>query len=289
MYLYIVYLVGKIAGEQRIYILDIYFPHMLDFAAVVPHGDELIAPEPGLLELHNAMLELGRMADSTELYVLITPHNIRIDTHIGVILTEYLAGSWRSGAKNIRRTLRSDRALAKRIYERARAEDIPVVGINFGALEGKYSRMPLDWGSLIPLYFMPRKKTVLLTPARNIPRNALVRFGELLGAIIKEDSRKIGVIVSADQAHTHSATGPYGYSEYAEKYDKQILDILSKGHFDELLEISEDTIERAMPDSYWQLLILAGIGRIIKLDPVNVAYGIADYFGMAVAHFTPYL
>jgi len=262
---------------------------MLSFAAVVPHGDELVTPEPKLLKLYKAMRKLGNIANSAELYILISPHNIRIETHIGVILTEYLAGSWRSGAKRIRRTLRSDRALAKHIYERARSEGMPVVGINFGALEGKYSRMPLDWGSLIPLYFMPRKKTVLLTPAREIQRNVLVRFGEILGTTINEDSRKIGVIVSADQAHTHSVSGPYGYSEYAEKYDNQILDILSKGEFDRLLKISENTIERAMPDSYWQLLILAGIGRIIKLKPVGVEYGIADYFGMAVVHFTPYL
>ena len=259
---------------------------MLTMAAVVPHGDEILSPpNEEIKALHESMVRVGKALRDVDAYIFITPHNIRIDTHIGIILTEYLSGSWKYRDVHFKRSLRGHRELSKAIYREALRKGIPVVGVNFGALEGKHSCMPLDWGTLIPMYFLPKKRTSLITPARGIDLAHLVNFGSLLARIAEERREKIALVVSADHAHTHSVNGPYGYSSYARVYDSKIVDILRNGDFEELLEIDRELIEKAMPDSYWQLLMLLGAARVVPFKNEFVEYGIADYFGMAVASF----
>ena len=259
---------------------------MLARAAVVPHGDEILAPpNVEMKKLHEAMMKVAKSVEDVDAYVLISPHNIRIDTHIGIVLTEFLSGSWKYGNLRFKRTLRGFRDLALDIYNGARRRGLPVVGVNFGALEGKHSRMPLDWGSLIPLYFLPKRKTVLITPARGISRDALVDFGSLVARIAEERREKIALVVSADHAHTHSINGPYGYSEEAKRYDELVLRALRSGNLDSLLEIEDSLLQKALPDSFWQLLMLLGAAKVVPLKNEFIEYGIADYFGMAVASF----
>ncbi|NPA74530.1 MAG: hypothetical protein GXO25_00405 [Euryarchaeota archaeon] len=257
---------------------------MLTGAVVAPHGDEILTPESeDMKALHDAMAFAGSVLGDTDLYILISPHNIRIDTHIGVILTENLSGSWEWRGIKIEKHLRSERGVAERIYNTALKEHVPVVGINFGALEGPLSEMILDWGSLIPLHFFPDKSTVLLTPARGITRAQLVKFGEILADIAETEQRKIALIVSADQAHAHSPRGPYGYSPMAKEFDSQVLSALRAGELSPLLEMPQTLIDGALPDSYWQLLILHGVMKKVPMQVLRVEYGVAEYFGMAVA------
>ncbi len=262
---------------------------MLKLAFVVPHGDEVLVPDnKELKELQEGMIKAGKKIkdEKIEEYILISPHNIRIDTHIGVILTQYASGSWHYKNLRFRRRYKCDRELAEKIYKEAKSKNIPVVGINFGALEGEMSNIPLDWGSLIPLYFLPKNPIVLLTPARKIRREELVKFGEILGKIMDDSDKKIALIVSADHAHTHSREGPYGYSPKAREYDEEVIKYLKKGNLAPLLSMSDEFLEEVKPDSYWQLLILHGVMNKIKMKNEFMRYGIADYFGMAVAFFT---
>ncbi len=259
---------------------------MLSLTAVVPHGDEILLPEDDeSLKLHRAMKFLGYEVRKRRIreYVFISPHHIRIDTHIGIILTEYLQGRWKYKNLRIRRKLKVDRELARKIYEST--EEIPRVGINFGALEGELSSICLDWGTLIPMYFLPRRKMVLLTPARGIRREELIRFGEILGVIMENDKRRMALIVSADHAHAHSRDGPYGYHKDAERYDREVEEILLSGSLGELEKMDKELIENAKPDSYWQLLILRGVLKKVPLENLLTVYGRPTYFGMMVSIF----
>ncbi len=261
---------------------------MLSLAAVVPHGDEVLLPEDeGSKRLHNAMKKLAEMVkeENVDAYVIITPHNIRIDTHIGIILTEYATGFWKYKNLIMRRKYRCMREVARKIYERAVKKGLPVVGINFGALEGELSRIPLDWGSLIPLYFLLKKDIVMITPARKIEKEELVEFGKLLTEILNNEDKRFVLIVSADHAHTHLKDGPYGFSPKAKEYDEIVVKALKSGDLKILKTMPEEIIEEAKPDSYWQLLILAGVFEKIKMRRIFVEYGCPTYFGMAVATY----
>ncbi|MCY0859608.1 MAG: extradiol dioxygenase [Sulfolobaceae archaeon] len=254
----------------------------IEFIIIAPHGSEILEPkDEKSSRLNMAMKEVAkRVDDRVDEYVVITPHNIRIDDHIAVILTQYAEGK----VGKIRRSYRCDRKLAYRIYEESKRSGLPVVGVNFGALEGRESRIALDWGALIPLYFLKKRKIVLLTPARGVERNALVRFGNIIAKVIEDYNKRVGIIVSADHAHTHDPKGPYGFSEFAKVYDSVIEDIIKNNKFEDLLRIDEKIINEAKPDSYWQLLIMLGILQVKRdLRTALFEYQVPTYFGMAVA------
>ncbi|QXJ35592.1 DODA-type extradiol aromatic ring-opening family dioxygenase [Saccharolobus shibatae] len=254
---------------------------MISFILVAPHGDEIIDPKEEKLSLLNkAMREAASLVEADE-YIVITPHNIRIDDHMAVILTQYAEGK----LGKIKRKYLCDRGLAYEIYERAKGKGLPVVGVNFGALEGKESKIALDWGSLIPLYFLKRRRIVLLTPARGVKREILREFGVVIGEALRDHRKRIGVIVSADHAHTHDPKGPYGYSEYAVVYDSMIVDIFKNERFEDLMKIDDKVVSEAKPDSYWQLLIMLGIleSSCNRYSVKMMVYQVPSYFGMMVA------
>ncbi len=257
---------------------------MLTLAAIVPHGDEILVPEDNSIRLHNAMKVLAKRVKEkkVEEYIFVSPHHLRIDTHIAIILTEYLEGSWKYKNLKFRRKVKCDKELALEIYEEAR-KNLPVVGVNFGALEGELSKICLDWGTLIPLYFLPKRKMVLITPARGIPFGSLIDFGKIVGKIVRDSKKRIGVIISADHAHAHREDGPYGYHPDADYYDKYVMENLD--NLENLLGLKEETIENAKPDSFWQLLILLGILKENPLKLKRKEYACPTYFGMAVAWY----
>ncbi len=258
---------------------------MLVLAAIVPHGDEILIPEDEeSAKLHNAMIELGERIKEKKVdeYIFVSPHHLRIDTHLAIMLTEYLEGSWKYKNLRFRRKIKCNKGLAWEIYEKTR-KSLPVVGVNFGALEGELSKICLDWGTLIPLYFLPKRKMVLMTPGREIPYESLIYFGKVVGEIVKNSKKRIGVIISADHAHAHRKEGPYGYHPDADYYDKYIMENLE--NLDMLLKLKEKTIENAKPDSFWQLLILLGILKENPLKLKKKLYGLPTYFGMAVAWY----
>ncbi len=275
-------------NDVDVIILNKPCPIMIQGAVVAPHGDEILIPESAdLKKLHTAMRIAAEKLKNADELIIVSPHNIRIDTHIGIILTENLSGTWKWKRIKIEKTLKCNRSLANELYSECMKNKLPVVGINFGALEGPLSTMPLDWGSLIPLYFFEDRPTMLITPARKIARGDLVKFGELLGTLCHYSPHNFGIIISADQAHTHSDEGPYGFNPDAKEYDSKINKILKSGNLDDLLLINEDLIGNAMPDSYWQLLILAGIMHVVPMKNTLLEYAVANYFGMSVAVFEP--
>ncbi|PVU76906.1 extradiol dioxygenase [Sulfolobus islandicus] len=254
---------------------------MISFILVAPHGDEIIDPKDEKSSLLNKAMREAASLVKADKYIVITPHNIRIDDHMAVILTQYAEGK----RGKIKRKYLCDRGLAYEIYERAKGSGLPVVGVNFGALEGKESKIALDWGSSIPLYFLKRRRIVLLTPARGVKREILRKFGVVIGEVLRDHRKRVGVIVSADHAHTHDPKGPYGYSEYAGVYDSTIVDIFKSERFEDLMKIDDKVISEAKPDSYWQLLIMLGIleSSYNKYSVKLMEYQVPSYFGMMVA------
>jgi len=258
---------------------------MIEIIAIVPHGEEILDPkDEESKKLRNAMENLVKEFEKYDLdsIVILTPHNIRIEDQFAVILTEYASGNLGKRRLNFK----CDRDLAENIYRNAKNESMPVVGVNFGALEGKASRIYLDWGSFIPLYFLNKKhrKIVLITPARGLEKNVSIRFGESIGNVLKNNEKKIGLIVSADQAHAHLQSGPYGFSPNAKIFDDKIIEIFRKNDFESLKNIDEKIIEDAKPDSYWSFLILLGILRKnINFRVEFFEYALPSYFGMLVA------
>jgi len=269
------------------------------FACIAPHGAEAIPQLAGNMleafsETNRSMQELARLLreQKPDTIVLATPHNLRLEGTIGVVTTEFTEGTLEANNNSIRLRCKCDRQLAKQILENARRQGLPVVGANYGANEGEASCMPMDWGTLIPLWFLIKQdeagpNVVIVTPSREIPLRCLVCFGHAIAETADFLGRKIAFVASADQGHAHDAKGPYGFHQASAKYDEAVRNAVLKNDLTPLLNLPPQFIEDAKPDSLWQLAILQGILEHTEMIGRFLSYQVPTYFGLLCAAYLP--
>ena len=247
-------------------------------------------------KLYDAMVKASKDIYSLkpDTIIIATPHNLRIKGYVGVIATEYVSGELVREGIALKMRLETDRELAEKIWDTSMKSNLPVLHVNYGTDGGDLSSLCLDWGTFIPLWFIKNQyrshssnmpKVVLVFPSREVPWDILVQFGEAIRNSSEEIKRRTVFIASADQAHAHSKDGPYGYSKFANVFDKKVLEIIKSNSLEDLLNIDPDIIEAAKPDSFWQMLILTGAWRGSEKKVRYVVYGRPTYYGMLVASF----
>ena len=191
----------------------------LVFAAIAPHGTLPEAPVPGAEKTHDALAELGRRfaAASPEATIVLSPHNVHVEGHFAVVLAGMLSGSLAEfDAPDVKLTCPVDVELATQAIVALHDDGIPVVGASFGANDPGAATAPMDWGVLIPLWFMggrsePQVPAVVVSPARDRPIAEHVRAGRALARAAGASSKRIALIASADHGHAHDPSGPYGF------------------------------------------------------------------------------
>jgi aromatic ring-opening dioxygenase LigB subunit len=274
-------------------------PGGLVFAAIAPHGGLVIAEacEPGeahlALSTRKGMERLGRLFAATrpEVVVVATPHNVHVAGALGVIVAGRVAGHLAGAPPSVALDLPSDAALAWQMLAALADAGIPSVAVSFGGNDPESAVAPMDWGVLIPVWFMggrrrPPVPVVVVTPARDLSAEEHVRAGEAIARASVASGRRVAFIASADHGHAHLAHGPYGFDRGAREYDDLVADLVRRDELHRLAEIPPDLIERAKADSWWQMLILHGAtrhgwrGRLIS-------YEVPTYFGMMTAAYTP--
>ena len=230
---------------------------MIVFACVAPHGDMDLDPA-----LRGAMEELGRRfrAATPDVAVVVTPHNVHVDGHFAVVASSRI-GEWEC-----------DRDLVHRLL----ASDLPILGVSYGGNDASQAQMPLDWGTEVPLSFMPATRVVVVAPARDLSYEEHLRLGEAIARL----PGRVALIASADNGHAHAADGPYGFDPAAARYDELLLEILASGRLD--FRPLAEHVEAGKADSLWQLLVLQGaVGEAARADVL--AYARPSYYGMVVA------
>ncbi len=270
----------------------------LVFAAIAPHGGLAIAeacsPEERSLATvtRNGMEELGRLftAARPDAVVIATPHNVHIANALGVIVAGRVAGKLAGAPPSVALDVPSATDLAWVVLEEMLSSGVPSTGVSFGSNDPATAVAPMDWGVLIPLWFMggrhdPPVPLVVVTPARDLPAEDHVGAGAAIAAAAERSRRRVAFIASADHGHAHLEDGPYGYHPGAAEYDALICDLVRDGQLERLAEIPPELVENAKADSWWQMLILHGAtkgwrGRLIS-------YEAPTYFGMLTAAYRP--
>jgi aromatic ring-opening dioxygenase LigB subunit len=214
---------------------------------------------------------------------------------IAVVVSENSSGTLRGpSSRSVSLHARCDFDFAKIIARQSEKAGMAVVGANYGTATGSSSDMQMDWGTLVPLWFVlkeQRLKTriLIVAPSREIPLRTNFVFGRLLGRLMNRDRKKrFAFIASADQAHTHSRSGPYGFSPAAAKYDDFVVNAIRDNNLKRILRLKARFVEEAKPDSLWQMVILAGINEVVPLRSQLLSYQVPSYYGMACAGFEPY-
>lgn len=273
----------------------------LVYACIMPHGSELIeklATRSGGKKFNATRVGMIKVSEEArrarpDTIVIASPHNLRLWKHIAVVFANYSSGRLQASPRNknsVSLKVKCDTQLARELTDEAAKSRLPVVGANYASAEGSASDMPMDWGTLIPLWFLtknarPKPKMVIVTPSREIPLQTNFQFGRAIARVAERKNSRIAFVASADQAHAYKKSGPYGYSKMAPVYDKCVLEALKSNSLRRLLKVDKNVIDRAKPDSLWQMAILAGVVDQIPMISEVFSHQVPTYFGMICAGF----
>ena len=269
----------------------------LVYSCIAPHGGETIPALAGKAVKDFAVTRKGMRELAAEMrsarpqtIVVATPHNLRMPTHIGVVISENTTGRLSEGGKEVKLDAKCDLGLGAGVVEEAEKAGLPVVAANYGALEGPMSDLAMDWGTLVPLWFFlravkPKPEVLVVTPARGIPLQQNFEFGKVVARVAERSPRRVAFVASSDQAHAHRKEGPYGFNPAARKYDDIVIESVKEGRLQALMKIDLEMVERAKPDSLWQMMILAGALSVVPMKGTLVSYQVPTYYGMLCASF----
>lgn len=276
----------------------------LVFACIAPHGS-MIIPMLGekdadkAITTRLAMEELGRRAAATnpQTIVLVTPHGHRIDNCFSLLNNKRVQGTLgpepESSGNSFTLSFEVDRQLNDAIVEEAQVLDVPVSRVYYAVDNDTNFYMPLDWGALVPLWFIgmpinPPPKVVIACPDRNkLDWGLSAPFGLSIRRAAEKLNRSVVFIASADLGHAHDVNGPYGYDIASKEYDTALIDAVKAGDLGRLLEFDLDWLKRASTDSYGQILNLYGAIDGLNYKCELLSYEVPTYFGMMCVAYEP--
>jgi aromatic ring-opening dioxygenase LigB subunit len=271
----------------------------LVYAAIAPHGTLAVPEAPaaavdGAERTQAAMVELSRRfaAAEPDATIVLTPHNVHVEGHFAVVVAGTLSGDladW--DAPGVRLTSPVDGEVARHVLAALRSDGIPVAGISYGANDAAAATAPLDWGALIPLWFMggradPQVPAVVASPARDRPWEEHVRAGAAIARAAESSGKRIALIASADHGHAHDPAGPYGFDPASAEYDGLMVELVGEHRLGELLGFDAAFVDAAKADSFWQLLMLHGALGAGCWESELLSYEAPTYFGMLCAAYT---
>jgi aromatic ring-opening dioxygenase LigB subunit len=270
----------------------------LVFAAIAPHGGiaiaEACAPNERDLALKTraGMEELGRRFDAAapDIAIVATPHNVHIANALAVVVAGRLKGRLNGVVPPIELDLASDVDLAWQLLESLSGAGLPSAAVSFGSNDPLTAVAPMDWGVLIPLWFMggrrsPAMPAVVVAPARELSASDHITAGTAIASAAAASRLRIAFIASADHGHAHQSDGPYGFHPDAAGYDALITDLVRTNRLEGLARIDRDFVERAKADSWWQMLMLHGATAGWRGELIS--YEAPTYFGMLTAAYSP--
>jgi len=217
------------------------------------------------------VLAAGMKEARPDTIVVASPHNLRLRSHIGVVTAENSSGETVEGNRKIILRARCDVEFAVKLAEAGEAAGLPVIAANYGVFDGPLSDMAMDWGTMIPLWFFLKEtglksKVVIVTPSREIPLAQNVEFGKVLAEAAQGGKKRIAFVASADQAHRHQKSGPYGFDKRAAVYDRQVVDLIHHDKLEEIVKVSPGFVDGARPDSLWQMAMLVSALSVVPMN-----------------------
>lgn len=286
-------------------------------AAVIPHGDfaydpSLVHNANGSLAVHNAALKAGKYIASLrpDIVFLSTPHGVALGNDFAAYSNSFAGGFAAVGGDLHNKSFIPYKVPLTNVTLDANltATLISALGgvrANVTALSSFADSEPqaLRWGEVIPLTFLPKptllssQLLVLSQPLRRYTRAKemvpeLLRLGEAAFSHLDPLDARVAIVISSDLAHTHLASGPYGYSPYAAKFDAAISrwarDPL---HDSNALLVDAAAYEgKALSCGFTGLVMLHGALRAAaapskRWAPRLLANEAPTYYGMAVAVF----
>ncbi len=277
----------------------------LVFACIAPHGGITLPELAGAqarkaTRTREAMEELGRlMAEAApDTIVLITPHGHRVDGVFSLLNNRRVRGALGAeeggNANSLTLGFTVDQEFNEALRVQARELGVPVARIGYAVPDETEFVQELDWGALIPLWFMgallaPQPRVVIACPDRgnlvDLPWELFPRFGQAIVQTAQVTGRRVALIASADLGHAHDPNGPYGFDPASAEYDAAVQEAIRAQDLGRLLSFDLDWVTRAATDSFGQILNLHGAIQGTGMRGELLSYEVPTYFGMLCAAY----
>lgn len=274
----------------------------LVFACIVPHGGITVPLLAGLQaskasRTRLALEELGRrVAEAApETLVVITPHGHRVDGVFSLLNNRRVRGTLEAEGSDSAHSLTLSFAVDQQLNAELRAQaselGVPVARIGYAVPDEEVFVQDLDWGALIPLWFLgaplvPQPRVVIACPDRgNMPWELFPAFGEAIRRAAQVTGRRIALIASADLGHAHDPAGPYGLDPASAEFDATVQEAIRDQDLGRLLSVDRAWLKRAATDAFGQILNLHGAIQGTGMRGELLSYEVPTYFGMLCAAY----
>lgn len=259
-------------------------------AFIVPHPP-IVVPEIGagsekeVQHTVDALHEVGRRiaALAPETIIVISPHIPIYEDYLQIIPGQWAKGDFAQfGAPQTGFLKEQDEALIRLIEAEAAACEIP-------AGTWGESRLPLDHGALVPLYFVEEyygQYQIVRISISGLGPLIHYRFGQCLRQAIEKSRRKTIILASGDLSHKLKESGPYGFAPEGPAFDREIIATMAEGDFLKFLEFDPDFVEAAAVCGLPAFIQMAGAFDCQKVQAEFLSYEGNFGVGYAVCAFT---
>ncbi len=262
-------------------------PILASFA--VPHPP-LIVKEVGKGEEERVSLTIEsyqKVADQIaelkpETIIITSPHTLCFTDYFYISSHSIMKGSFeRFGAKEVSFEEEIDLELVEEIEKLSKEKNFPAGRVD--------KEVELDHGTMVPLYFIRKKLPkckIVVIGLSGLSLNKHKELGRIIKEAINHTNRNVVFVASGDLSHKLQEYGPYGYAKEGTIYEDRILETMTKGNFNELLDYSDELLYKASECGHPSFTILSGAieNELIEAtflsheDTTGVGYGLWTYY-----------
>lgn len=161
------------------------------------------------------------------------------------------------------------------------------LGIPAGTLGEKEPE--LDHGVLVPAYFINQyyyNYDLVRIGLSGLSLKTHYNLGRVIRSVADSMDKKIVLIASGDLSHCQKEDGPYGFSPEGPEYDEKLMDVMSRGAFEELLAFDEKFLRKAQECGHRSFCIMAGAFHNTEVDVQilshEATFGVGYGFGVFI-------
>jgi AmmeMemoRadiSam system protein A/AmmeMemoRadiSam system protein B len=258
------------------------------FSGIAPHPP-IMVPEVGgdacvaVASSIQAMAELTRrvIASGAETVVIISPH-APLDARAFVAYhAAQLSGDFANfRAPDVEISFPQAEDLLAAISESCAAENYEVLPLE---------RVPLDHGTLVPLYFLARngwQGSVVAFGYSFLSNDDHLKFGNCIRAAIENLGRPVAIIASGDLSHRLKPDAPAGFEPNAHQFDDAVVAAIRDNQPAQIVNIDHALRRTAGECGYRSMLVALGAISTMPAACEVLSYEAPFGVGYLVAQLT---
>ena len=237
---------------------------------------------------HEIAREIAKIKPDT--IILVTPHGPLFSDAISLSCGQHIYGDLgKFGAPQVAVDVNININLTQQIIAYAQGENILCAEITEDTAEQYAIKYELDHGMTVPLYFINQHFStynIIHITYGMLPKRQLYQFGMCIKQAVQDSDINAVFIASGDLSHKLSNDGPYTYSAYGEKFDKELVSLLKDGDVLGVFDMDDRMVEEAGECGLRSFYVMLGAMNGYEIEGNLLSYEGTFGVGYAVMAFS---